>query len=81
VFNIVLDELDKELEKRGHTFVRYADDFNIFVRSQEVGERVFKSVSNFIENKLKLIINKEKSKACDVNTTNPSTYSIMFKLL
>lgn len=59
--NIVLDELDKELEGRGHTFVRYADDCNIFVRSQAAGERVMQSVSNFIENKLKLKVNTEKS--------------------
>jgi group II intron reverse transcriptase/maturase len=62
--NIVLDELDTELERRGHKFVRYADDCNIFVRSQEAGERVMQSISNFIEGKLKLIVNKEKSKVC-----------------
>lgn len=67
--NIVLDELDKELERRGHKFVRYADDCNILVQSQEAGERVLQSVSNFIENKLKLVVNKDKSKACDVNQT------------
>lgn len=67
--NIVLDELDKELEKRGHKFVRYADDCNIFVQSQKAGERVMQSISNFIENKLKLIVNKDKSKVCEVNQT------------
>ncbi len=67
--NIVLDELDKELERRGHKFVRYADDCNIYVRSQEAGERVMESVSNFIESKLKLIVNKEKSQVCEVNQT------------
>lgn len=65
--NIVLDELDKELEVRGHKFVRYADDCNIYVRSQLAGERVMESVSNFIENKLKLLVNRDKSKACKVN--------------
>lgn len=67
--NIVLDELDRELEKRGHKFVRYADDCNIFVRSQVAGERVMQSISNFIETKLKLVVNKDKSKVCDVNQT------------
>ncbi|MBP8945556.1 MAG: group II intron reverse transcriptase/maturase [Paludibacteraceae bacterium] len=74
--NIVLDELDKELEQRGHKFVRYADDFNIYVRSQEAGERVMESVSNFIESKLKLIVNKEKSRICKVNQTNFLGYTI-----
>src|SRR4051794_33141675 len=50
--NIVLDELDQELERRGHRFVRYADDCNIYVRSQRAGERVMKSVSKFITTKL-----------------------------
>ena len=59
--NIVLDELDKELEKRGHLFVRYADDCNIFVKSKAAGERVLKSISKFIESKLKLEVNQEKS--------------------
>ena len=59
--NIVLDELDKELEKRGHVFVRYADDCNIYVKSQKAGERVLKSISKFIEQKLKLKVNEEKS--------------------
>ena len=74
--NIVLDELDKELERRGHKFVRYADDCNILVQSQEAGERVLQSVSNFIENKLKLVVNKDKSKACDVNQTKFLGYTI-----
>jgi len=59
--NIVLDELDKELEKRGHTFVRYADDCNIYVRSRAAGERVLCSISEFIEQKLKLQVNQQKS--------------------
>src|SRR4029453_12390891 len=59
--NIVLDELDRELEQRGHRFVRYAADCNIYVRSQRAGERVMKSVSQFITSKLKLKINEEKS--------------------
>jgi len=59
--NIVLDELDRELEQRGHRFVRYADDCNIYVRSQRAGERVMKSVSAFITRKLKLKVNEQKS--------------------
>jgi RNA-directed DNA polymerase len=59
--NIVLDELDQELERRGHRFVRYADDCNIYVRSQRAGERVMKSVSEFITRKLKLKVNEQKS--------------------
>ena len=65
--NIVLDELDKELEKRGHCFVRYADDFSIYVRSQKAGERVKESISTFITNKLKLKVNEEKSVVCEVD--------------
>lgn len=60
--NIVLDELDKELEARGHKFVRYADDCNIYVQSERAAKRVMDSVRRFIENKLKLRINEEKSK-------------------
>lgn len=59
--NIMLHELDVELEKRGHKFCRYADDCNIYVKSQKAGDRVMKSVSDFIESKLKLKVNKEKS--------------------
>ena len=59
--NIVLDELDKELEKRGHSFCRYADDCNIFVKSQKAGERVMATIVNFIEKKLKLKVNRQKS--------------------
>jgi group II intron reverse transcriptase/maturase len=59
--NIVLDELDKELEKRGHQFCRYADDCNIFVKSRKAGERVLSSITKFIERKLKLKENREKS--------------------
>ncbi|GAE37703.1 group II intron reverse transcriptase/maturase [Halalkalibacter akibai] len=59
--NIVLDELDEELEKRGLKFVRYADDCNIYVRSKRAGLRVMESVTSFIENKLKLKVNREKS--------------------
>ena len=60
--NIVLNELDQELERRGHRFVRYADDFIILVKSKRAGERVFQSISHFIEKRLHLKINKKKSK-------------------
>ncbi|WP_089651672.1 group II intron reverse transcriptase/maturase [Halobacillus aidingensis] len=59
--NIVLDELDKELEKRGHKFVRYADDFHIYAKSKRAGERVMASITSFIEKKLRLKVNREKS--------------------
>jgi len=75
--NIVLDELDKELEQRGHKFVRYADDCNIFVRSHKAGERVMKSISIFIENKLKLTVNNEKSQVCPCNATRFLGYTIL----
>lgn len=74
--NIVLDELDKELEDRGHKFVRYADDCNIYVRSQEAGVRVMERIGNFIETKLKLRINREKSKVCLSNETKFPGYTI-----
>jgi RNA-directed DNA polymerase len=60
--NVVLDELDKELEKRGLEFCRFADDCNIFVGSQKAADRVMHSISQFIEKKLKLLINQKKSK-------------------
>src|SRR5213079_1985021 len=56
--NIVLDELDRELERRGHRFVRYADDSNIYVRSQRAGERVMASIKQFITGQLKLKVNE-----------------------
>jgi RNA-directed DNA polymerase len=59
--NLMLDVLDKELEKRGHRFVRYADDCNIYVRSQKAGERVLAGIEKFLEKRLKLKINKAKS--------------------
>ncbi|WP_307591985.1 group II intron reverse transcriptase/maturase [Paenibacillus wynnii] len=59
--NILLDDLDKELTGRGLRFVRYADDCNIFVASKRAGERVMESVSRFVEGKLKLKVNREKS--------------------
>ena len=59
--NLLLDDLDKELERRGHRFVRYADDCNIYVRSKRAGERVLESVTRFLSRKLKLTVNQSKS--------------------
>ena len=59
--NIILDDLDKELEERGHSFCRYADDCNIYVKTNRAGERVFESITKFFERKLKLKVNAEKS--------------------
>jgi group II intron reverse transcriptase/maturase len=60
--NIMLDEFDKELEKRGHQFARYADDCNIYVKTKRAGIRVFTSIKRFLETRLKLRINENKSK-------------------
>ena len=60
--NIMLDDLDKELEQQGHNFVRYADDCNIYVKTQRAGERVMESVKAYLEKKLKLKVNPKKSK-------------------
>jgi RNA-directed DNA polymerase len=59
--NLVLDELDRELERRGHRFVRYADDSNIYVRSERAGQRVMESITQFITQELKLKVNEAKS--------------------
>jgi RNA-directed DNA polymerase len=60
--NILLDELDDELEKRGHAFVRYADDFVILCRSLRAGQRILQSIRNYLADKLKLIVNETKSR-------------------
>ena len=59
--NILLDELDKELEKRGHSFCRYADDCNIYVKTERSGQRVMKAITQFLRKRLKLKVNQEKS--------------------
>ena len=59
--NLVLDELDRELERRGHRCVRYADDCNLYVVSERAGQRVMESVTHFITHRLKLKVNQEKS--------------------
>ena len=61
VVNIYLDDLDKELEQRGLPFVRYADDFVIFTKSQAAAQRVYRSVERFLSERLKLIVNHDKS--------------------
>lgn len=70
--NILLDELDKELERRGHKFVRYADDCSIYVKSKKAAIRVLSSISKFIENKLNLKVNKDKS-----GIRTPETHRIL----
>lgn len=63
--NIVLNELDKELESRGHRFVRYADDCSIYVRSEKSAQRVLETITGYVESKLKLKVNRTKSKVSD----------------
>jgi len=60
--NILLDDLDKELERRGHSFCRYADDSNVYVSSRRAGERVLDSISKFLEKRLRLKLNEKKSR-------------------
>jgi len=68
--NILLDDLDKELEKRGHRFVRYADDFLVLVKSHRAGVRVSQSIERFINRRLKLKINKKKSQVAKTDDTD-----------
>jgi RNA-directed DNA polymerase len=75
--NILLDNLDKELESRGHKFVRYADDFVILVKSQRAGERVMESVSKYLTRKLKLTVNETKSAVAE--TDHISFLGFIFK--
>jgi RNA-directed DNA polymerase len=74
--NILLDELDKELERRGHKFCRYADDCNIYVRSRRAGERVLLSIKAFLWNKLRLRVNEEKSASALVRERKFLGYTI-----
>lgn len=64
--NILLDDLDQELEKRGHSFARYADDFVILCRSHRAAQRVMESIVRFIEQRLKLVVNQTKSRVCEI---------------
>jgi RNA-directed DNA polymerase len=75
--NIMLDDLDKELELRGHQFCRYADDCNIYVASQVSAERVLKSVTRWLETKLKLKVNTTKSAAASVEARKFLGYRIL----
>lgn len=65
--NIILDKLDKELERRGHKFCRYADDCNAYVKSRRSGERLMSSITHFIEHSLKLVVNTQKSAVASVS--------------
>jgi RNA-directed DNA polymerase len=75
--NLLLDDLDKELERRGHRFCRYADDSNIYERTQKAGERVKASVTRFLEEKLRLRVNGEKSGVAPVQERQFLGYRIL----
>lgn len=75
--NILLDDLDKELDKRGHAFCRYADDSNIYVRSEKAGRRVLDSITRFVEKKLKLKVNQGKSAVARPSRRKFLGYSFM----
>jgi len=79
--NILLDVLDKELERRGHKFIRYADDLAIFVKSKRAGDRVLESVSRFLERKLKVKVNQSKSKVDLVKRSSVLGFQIHRKKL
>lgn len=72
--NIMLDDLDKELEARGLPFVRYADDFLIFTRTAIAAQRVFRSVEQFLTRKLKLVVNRDKSRTCSTSGVEYLSY-------
>ena len=76
--NVVLDVLDKELERRGHRFVRYADDCNIYVKSERAGDRVMKGITRFLEKKLKLKVNEQKSAVGSPSTRKFLGFSFTF---
>lgn len=77
--NVMLDDLDKELERRGHCFVRYADDIRVFVRTKRAGERVLDSVTTFVEKKLKLKVNQQKSKITPAQTSEMLGFGFWFR--
>jgi len=79
--NILLDDLDQELETRGHKFIRYADDLAIFVKSKRAGERVLASVSRYLEQKLKVKVNQAKSKVSHVKDSSVLGFKIHGKKL
>jgi RNA-directed DNA polymerase len=77
--NVLLDELDRELERRGHRFVRYADDCNIYVKSERAGQRVMEGVKHFLTRKLRLKVNESKSAVatgdCSLQGTDSGTHA------
>jgi len=73
-----LDDLDRELERRGHRFVRYADDCNIYVASERAGQRVMASITDFLERKLKLRVNRSKSAVAPVAERQFLGFSFVF---
>ena len=77
--NILLDDLDKELERRGHCFCRYADDCNIYVRSHKAGQRVMASIKRFLERKLCLQVNQGKSAVAHVTDRKFLGYRLLFE--
>jgi group II intron reverse transcriptase/maturase len=77
--NIILDDLDKELEKRGHRFCRYADDQNVYVKTERAGQRVFDSITKFLWDKLKLKINTKKSAVAPAQRRKFLGYSFIGK--
>ena len=79
--NILLDDLDKELESRGHKFIRYADDLAIFVKSKRAGERVLASIGQYLEHKLKVKVNEAKSKVSKVKDSSVLGFNIHGKKL
>lgn len=79
--NILLDDLDKALEARGHKFIRYADDLAIFVKSKRAGERVLASVGKYLERILKVKVNQTKSKVGKVRDSSVLGFKIHHKKL
>ena len=77
--NIILDELDQELQRRGLSFVRYADDMQIYVSSKQNGERIMGSLTKFIEERMKLKVNRSKSKVLKCYETNFLVHSLLYK--
>lgn len=77
--NVMLDDLDRELEARGHRFVRYADDLRVFVRSERAAQRVLDSVSRFVEGQLKLKVNRTKSKVTEASEATLLGFGFWFR--
>lgn len=75
--NIMLDDLDKELDRRGHRFVRYADDLTVYVQSERAGQRVFASISRFIVSRLKLRVNRDKSEVAPATRAHLLSFGLL----